>query len=146
MQSVASKDSYLTCVEWDVILCSLAPSVTLFGTYYIPACYCRLKTAEEKWQKYTQGPCQCRKLSQSRGDNRSKIHVHFCIGIPQSEYLLILYSPVIFTENIRLSSIILANNMNKYSELGCLLRKCTWFLLLLFLLDCDNFPCYLIGQ
>ena len=40
-----------------------------------------------------------------------------------------------FIENIRLISIILANihvyNMNKYSEMGRLLGKYTWILLLL---------------
>ena len=37
-------------------------------------------------------------------------------------------------------------NMNKYSEVGRLWRKYTWILLLLSVLGCDNFHCYVIGQ
>jgi len=36
--------------------------------------------------------------------------------------------------------------MNKYFEVGRLLRKYTWILLPLSLHDCDNFCCHVIGK
>ena len=69
-----------------------------------------------------QGPQQRRKLSQSRGDNTSKIHVYFRTGVPPSEYLF--------------TSIMLMTPIQKYTQI----------LLPLTLLNCDNFRCYVIGQ
>ena len=69
-------------------------------------------------------------MSRSWGNNRSNSHVHFCIGIPPSEYLThVMYS------NVNIKCV-------KYSDGGTHIGNCTWLLLLLSPCDCDRFWCW----
>ena len=66
-------------------------------------------------------------MSQSRDDNRSNSHVHYCTGILFNIYYIFTCKYIICV---------------KYSDSGTPMRNCTWLLLLLSPHVCDSFQCW----